>query len=290
MLGIAHEPVTVPVGEARRLRLQVETLGAERIERREVETGQDVQHQQRDDALAVGRALVDVQVAVSGADRRHVVGARGGEVVHRVQAAGRLQRSRHVGGDGPGVKGLAAAFGDGAQRIGERRLAVDFAGGERASPGQEYRPRMRVRGELAGLARPHVGDHLVNRISVARVGDGGRERGAEPQPPVIAREQIPRRHGARNGDGVGGLETDLGDTLCAKALGGRRSGSASRAVEGDRRAAAAGRRIECENVAADSGRMGFDHRQHRGGGDGAVDRVAAGAQHVERGLGCRRVR
>src|SRR3546814_17068956 len=61
--------VALLVGEAGRLDLVVQPLGAHRLHRRQVEAGEDVQQQQGDDALPVGRALVDVVALVGGAER-----------------------------------------------------------------------------------------------------------------------------------------------------------------------------------------------------------------------------
>ena len=79
--GIGQAGVAVAIGQARRFRLEVQPLGAVRLERVELETFQDVQHEQRDHALAVGRALVHLEPAVGGPDRRDELARRGGEVV-----------------------------------------------------------------------------------------------------------------------------------------------------------------------------------------------------------------
>ena len=49
-------------------------------------------------------------------------------------------------------------------------------------------------------------------------------------------------------------------------------------------------RIKHEAIAADAGHMRLDDAQHGDRGDGGVDRIAAGAQHVERGQGRERMR
>ena len=55
----------------------------------------------------------------------------------------------------------------------------------------------------------------------------------------------------------------------------------------DRRDAPAGRADDHEAASADPARVGLDHAEHAGGGHGGVDRVAALAQHGDRGAWCR---
>ena len=70
-VGVGDQGRTVAIAEARGFRLQVQALCAHRVEPGEVEALKDVEDEQRDDSLPVGRALVDVEAPVVRADGLH---------------------------------------------------------------------------------------------------------------------------------------------------------------------------------------------------------------------------
>ena len=75
-VGVAHR-----VGEPRRLERDVEALGAERIERGEIEAFEDIEQHQRGQALSIGRQFEDIEAAIIGRNRLHHVAAMRGEVL-----------------------------------------------------------------------------------------------------------------------------------------------------------------------------------------------------------------
>src|SRR3546814_7987762 len=87
--------------------------------------------QQGDDALPVGRALVDVVALVGGADRIDVRAGVRREVGQAVQAAQVAEMRHQVFRDGTRVEGVAALLGDPLQGRGEQRLALHAAEGRR---------------------------------------------------------------------------------------------------------------------------------------------------------------
>jgi hypothetical protein len=59
-VGVAHG-----IGEPRRLEREMEALGAERVERGEIETLQNVEQHQRGQSLGVGRQFQHVETAIT---------------------------------------------------------------------------------------------------------------------------------------------------------------------------------------------------------------------------------
>ncbi len=99
-IAIAHR-------EPARLGLEMQPLGAVRVESAKLEPFQDVQHLQRDHALAVGRALEHLEAAIGGPDRGHEGAGGGRKILQRMQPALGLQEGHHVLGALAGVEGVA---------------------------------------------------------------------------------------------------------------------------------------------------------------------------------------
>jgi hypothetical protein len=265
----------------------MDAIGGADLRTIEIVAGESAEDHQRDDALAVRRALVDFVAATGGGDRRLVDRALGGEIVQRVQATEPAQALDHVGGDRSLVEGVAPAAGDGAQGLGEQRVEDAVAAAERCAVAQEDAGCDGIVGDLAGRADEVEGDARRHRAA------GFRERDRRPQQvghvagAVVGGEAEPGVDRARDGDGVGGALVDGGEAaLEIPAELGRGRGPAG-AVEGDRQSA--GRGIEDEAVAADAGHVRLRHAQQRAGGDRRVDGVAAGAQHLDGRQGGERV-
>ena len=192
----------------------------------------------------------------------------------------RSERRGHVGRDRPGVKGVRAARGDGAQRAGERRLDEKLAFPGRSPAGKKDA----VPGppELLDLQRPVPRDARVDRKAVFRAADRRLQQFVEALGPMRVEQQLPARNGAGDGDGVRRVMVARGGTRgfdrVDRGGGGRMAG----AVDRDNLAAAR-RGIEAEAVAAETGRLRFDDREHGAGRNRGVDGVAAGAQDLDGG-------
>jgi hypothetical protein len=81
---IGDEAVAVLIGQPRRLDLQMQTPGRQRLVPGEVEARQHVERDERGQPLAVGRAFVDPVTAVVGTDRGDILALGRGEVLERV--------------------------------------------------------------------------------------------------------------------------------------------------------------------------------------------------------------
>ena len=118
---IADECVARGVSEARRFDLDVEVVDIERIGLR-LEARQDVQNDQGDNALTVGRAFVDRPATILRRDRLDVLALGAREIVRCVQAANALEIGDHVLGDRPIIEGGRPFAANGFQRL--RRVQV----------------------------------------------------------------------------------------------------------------------------------------------------------------------
>ena len=104
MRRIGEVRVAHRIGEPRGFERDVEAVGAERIERGEIEALEDVEQHQRGQALAVGRQLEYVETAIVAGDRLDHVAAMGGEVLGGEQGAARRDGRDHFLGDRPFVE------------------------------------------------------------------------------------------------------------------------------------------------------------------------------------------
>ena len=137
-----------------------------------------------DDALAVRRALENVVAVPVQRDRLDEFGVvqAGGEIFLGVQPAAFAQRRHHVGGDGALVERLGAMPGNGAQRLGQRRMPEDVAGVRRVAARQEACRAILAQLRLQSLPVPR--DLLVHRPAV----------GSEARSPAAATPPGPCAH------------------------------------------------------------------------------------------------
>ena len=201
----------------------MQPFGAHRVEAGEVEALEDVEDEQRDDPLPVGRALVDVEAPVVRADGLHRLRLEGGEVVRRHQAAVVLKVGHDVVGDGAFVERGCALLRDQAERLRQRRQAMEIAGSGRPPAGQVDSARVLAGVELLRGARPVVRDPAMDDVSLLGIADGGLEDLVEALGPVVREQPLPGADRARHGDGVRALEVDGVDALLLEPLDARRS-------------------------------------------------------------------
>jgi hypothetical protein len=98
------------------------------VDRGDVEAFENVQRQQRGDALTVGGTFPDFVAAIIDADGIVPGGFVGGEIVGGHHAAGFLNGVGDDFGDFAFVVGVGPAGGDGFECAGEAGIAEDFAG------------------------------------------------------------------------------------------------------------------------------------------------------------------
>ena len=242
---------------------------------------QHLEHHQRDDALVARRQLPQLDAAVGDRDRRHVGRALGGEIIERVQAAERVELGDDVLGHLAGVEPLAPLAGDDPERLGQRRKAHDLARARHRARLEEMRLGARRGGRCGPRAGPVGGHARRHRRSPARPARW-------PAPAGARAACVPWSASSRVQP-----STAPGTVTACTLVGSMRSSPdlASQAAVGARRRAAGGverdRPVEPrlgdqrEAVAADAGHVRLDHGQHRGGGDGGIDRVAPGLQHLD---------
>ena len=115
-MGIAHG-----IGEPRRLERDMETVGAERVQRREIEALEDVEQHQCRQTLGIGRQFQHVEPAIVRGDGCNHLAAMAGEILLGQVRAPRRHGRRHVLGNRPLVEGARSVRRDRRQRLRQRR-------------------------------------------------------------------------------------------------------------------------------------------------------------------------
>ena len=273
---IGHVGPRVGERQPNRLDRRVQRLDRARRRRRDVDSFENVQRDQRRDPLAVGRALVDRVAAVGRRERRLECRAVRGQIVQRHAAAVQLQRLDDRPRRRAPVEGVGAAFGDGAQHPRDARIAPHLARARRALAEQQIAARRPLLAQQLLLARPAAADHRRDREALFGQLDRRRERLAQRHPSEAAQRVRPAGDRARRGHRVRALPLET--LRAAGPLQRQRGGAAPAPVDRLHRPVRCAVE-EAEAVAADPRRVGLDHRQRRGCGHRRVGRVAARLQH-----------
>ena len=272
----------VAVGERQPFRFdqEMEIGRAVVAERLDVVPLEDVQDFERRHPLRVRRHLQHLVPAVRRRDRLDPVRMVGGEIVRRDETAAPLQVVRDRATDRAAVKRVASAARDLFERRGQRGILEDVAGRGRFPARQKDFRRVRVARQHLRLVAPLPGDDLGDAIAVARVADRRLDRLRQRDRAVLRQQRVPAVHDA--GDAHGQLATvgDLVEMTAAEFVERRRRRGAAARVEAVH---ALRPRVvhDREQVAADAVHRRLDDREHRGGGDRRVDRVAARLQHMQ---------
>ena len=284
--------VDVGEGELHGLDLQVLRGHAVHRQRRQVETVEDAQGDQRRDALTVGRDLVQGVVAVALLDGRDPLRAVGGEVGGGHRATVGLRMRRRGLGDLAPVESLTAGLRDQAQRarrLGEGETLADV---RRAAVGQEGLGEAGLRGDLR--QRRGVGPLLLHdhRHAVAALGDldGRRDQVGKGQAAAALVQRHPARDRPRHGDRIPsalGRGLGIGAVLAAEVVRRPGRGRAARGVQAEQLRAVPD---DAEHVRTQAVAAGLDHHHRRRRGDRRVHRVAAALEHLQAGLRPQRVR
>jgi hypothetical protein len=231
---------------------------------------------------------MDIEAVVEGADRRHVVAPGLGEILQRMQPALRAQAGDDVLCDRSGIEPVAPAARDHAQRRRQLGLDVQVAWFRRGAVLQEDGGRRRVFLQPRRGCSPIEGDAVMHDIALFRIADRRRKRRIDSLAAVIREQPAPGIDRAGYRDRVGAIGRNGFEASFAVPSGRGRCGRSARAVE-RHHVALASRAIEHETIAADSGGLRLDDRLHCRRADGGIHRVAAGAQHLQRGKGRQRV-
>ena len=98
---IADEGIALGIGEALGLHLQMQPFCADRVEGGEIEALQDIEHDLRRDAAAVGRDFEHGPAAIAGFERRDRLVALSCKILLRVAAAGGVSAASIASSTGP---------------------------------------------------------------------------------------------------------------------------------------------------------------------------------------------
>ncbi len=240
-------------------------------------SAEDVEQQQRGQALARRRAFPHARAAIAGRDRRGIVAAMAREILARVQAALGAQAAHDVVGDPAAIEGIGAVARDRLHGLGEGGEGDAVAGARRLALGQQDGARGRIGAQPVDVAAPIGGDPGRDREALGGERDRGLQQPVDAELAVIVGEAAPRLDRARHRHRMHAVGRDLADAAIQEPLGAGGGGRAAGAVIGDDLVAALGR-DQHEAIAADAGHGGLDHAERGSGGDGGIDRVAAGAQ------------
>ena len=272
-------PVALGIGQLAGLDLGVEALGGQRI-RGQRRFGEDVEQQQRRQALARRRAFPHAGAAIAGRDRTGVIATVPCEILARVQAAFGPQPAHDVIGDPAAIEGIGAIARDRLHGLGEGGEGDAVAGARRLALGQQDGARGGIGAQPVDIAAPIGGDLRSDREAFGGERDGGLQQPVDAELAVIVGEAAPCLDCARHRHRMHAVGRDLADAAIQEPLDAGGGGRAAGAVIGDDLVAALGR-DQHEAIAADAGHRRLDDAERRGGGDRGVDRVAAGAQDVD---------
>jgi hypothetical protein len=109
------------IRQPRRFEREVKTVGAEGIERGQIEALQDVEQYQRGQPLRIGRQFQHVETAIIGADGRDHFAAMAGEILSGKERAAGGNGRNDIVGDRPFVERVRTVRRDRPERVGERR-------------------------------------------------------------------------------------------------------------------------------------------------------------------------
>ncbi|GBC87447.1 hypothetical protein HRbin12_01453 [bacterium HR12] len=261
------------LGEGGRVRAEGVGVDAEELHSRE-----DLEEHE---ALRVGRHHAHVQVPVPRRQGRVELGLVPGEVVEGHRRADGAQPLDEALADGPAVQRGGPEVRDPLQRRGEGVVGEGLALEERSLVGEEHRRETGVGAEPLLVGGEAGREGARRRHALARGADGGLERPGQAEAGPALGEEPTAGDGARHGDRqrpVGRHRAVLAPDLLVVDP---RGGGAAR-VQRDR--APVGLLDQREEVAAHPAHVRVDDGEGRGGGEGGVDRVAAGLEGGATGL------
>src|SRR5262249_18075593 len=194
--------ITYGIGKPRSFERQMEAIRTERIERREIETLEDIEHQQRRQALAVGRQFQDVQATVIRGNRRDDLAAMASEVLRGKEGAARSDSGDDVVRDRTLVESPRPVFRNRLERSSECWQFDDVAFRRCAALEEKMPGGADIRAKLLVLPGPVPGDTRRDWKSGVSVADRRGERARKRKAAMRAKDRSPGIDGTRNGHGV----------------------------------------------------------------------------------------
>ncbi len=271
-----------------RLDLQVQAVGAVDRVRAQVEVLEHAERHQRDDALAVGRDLVQRVAAVvhlRAARPSRTCARRDRTRASRRRASSRAPRSSRRARRGRTPRPCVRAIFSSTSACSWKMKRSPGAG--RATVRQERVSEPGLIPELGHLLFPLAGDRRRDQKPFAAVLDRALEQlleGKSFRIALTARRQADTQPGTRHR-----CSSRAAASPCcpAKYSGVQRCGRAAGSVEAVELLAVPDDGI---GVGADAVRYRLDQRQRDRGGEDRVDRAAAGGEHLQAGLRGERLR
>jgi len=206
-IGIGDVPAGVGGCQLHRLDLQVEAVHAVARQIAQVEPLEDVQGDQRREALPVGWELPDVVPAVAGADRVDPGAGVGRQVLTADPAPGGPGEAGDPIGELPGVERVGVRLGDQAQAARQVGAAPEVThAGRRPTRGEEIGERRELlpaeQGvDLLDLPTPVPHRDRGSRVTAFGIIGGRFDQTREGKTPEALMQVPPRGGRARNGDG-----------------------------------------------------------------------------------------
>ena len=272
-VGIGHVVERVGEGEAHTLDQVMEGVRALKAHAAEVEPLGYAQREERVHALGGRRTLPAVETSVVGVNwidprrfvRGHVVGGK--------PTADGLHEVAYLLGKRPLVEGVAAAFGDRSERLGQGGNLHNLAGGGRRAVQKQL-----VTGGASRQSRsasvPVVADDLRDGEPMLGVLDRGLQRVRQVHTAVTFEQRLPAAHGSRDGHRKRTLVGDASESHATELLKRRLAWRPPAGVESVQPFVFR-RPDQGEQVSPDAGRVRLDNVERGGGCYGSVNGVAA---------------
>ncbi len=281
---VADVPDQVGIGELLGLDHRVQRPRRVKAEVAHRERLHQIEHDERGDALTVGRDLADLPAPIRRRDGLHPFDIEICEVLCVHRAAARLEQGHDGLRSRALVVAVTSALGDSRERPCKVRVAEDRAGRRHASVDQEGTGRVGFGLEQRQRTGPESGRDLRDRKSFLGIVDGRRQQVGHRQSPEFLAHRMPARDHARHGDRVRAARRQFGDAGGLQILRRQRARSPAARVEAMERARL-GLVDERKQIAADAVARGLHQAHHRVGRDGGVDGVAAALEHLHAGAG-----
>ncbi len=272
-------------GELHRLDLQVHALDRVDRHRRDVEILEDAERDQRDDALAVGRDLVQRVAAIVLLERPDPVVLVRREVRGAHRRAVLLRERLDFLGELAAIERFAARRGDLLERRRVLGQLEHLAHRRRLAAGQERLGEAGMNLELGRLRRPLPGDGRGDEKALASIADRRLEQALEGQLAEFLMELDPGRNTARHAHRVPAAHRH--PALLGEVFRRPGRGRAPRGVQAVQLFSVPDDRV---GVRADAVRDRLYERQRDGRGEDRIHRGAARGEHLQPRLRRERLR
>ena len=265
-----------------RLGGQVHVARRQRRVLRQVERAEDLQDLDERDAADGRRRGDDVESAVPAPHRLALDRPVGGKVGFRDPATlrGHLRHDRC--GECAAVEHVRAALGDGAKARPEVGVLQRVAGFEWQAPRAQQAGERRIGPDGVEVVEDDARERRADDKPLIGQANGRREYAGERHGAVLLQRCGQSGHRPRNGD-----RRMPGARHAVREI--KRGGRRRPVVDGDG-LPRTGEEGHHHALAADPARVRLDDANREGSGDGGVNRVAAGLEHLQAGLGSQRVR